>query len=63
VQDAVPFNTLQTVSLARWKGGHEDDSFRPLARAAQALIDRGGGEAEPPDPLPPRPTTASRSIA
>src|SRR4249920_3054209 len=46
----VPFNTLQTVSLARWKGGHEDDSFRPLARAAQTLIDRDGKPAPPPGP-------------
>ncbi len=50
VQVPVPFNTLQTVSLARWKGGHEDDSFRPLARAAQALIDRDGRPAPPPEP-------------
>ena len=25
VQVPVPFNTLQTVSLARWKGGHEEN--------------------------------------
>ena len=50
VRVPVPFNTLQTVSLARWTGGHEDDSFRPLARAAQALIDRDGEPAPPPEP-------------
>jgi TIR domain len=39
VELPVPFNTIQTVSLAGWRGGHEDASFRPLADAAKLLIE------------------------